>query len=566
KRKDDFTTTLFGSNTYVFSPEDDPAEVNRILDEIWEKQEANQFGKERYAVYFLPGEYDSSIDVKVGFYTQVSGLGEQPSDTKIPSLNCTARWLGDDSNHNACCNFWRGVENLEVESNTMWAVSQATFMRRTSINGALYLHDNYGWCSGGFLADSKVSLMIDSGSQQQWLSRNNEFKTWMGDNWNLVFVGDKEGCDPTGTWPVKAYTSVKESPEIREKPYLIYDEKAGYQVVVPALRTDASGISWGEKNTEEKRIPIKEFYVANPMRDTAKTLNEALSYGKNIIFTPGIYQLDEAIKVEKKDTVLLGMGLATLEATDGNACIVTSNEEGIILAGLLFDAGEKESKNLLVIGKEGNEESTAENPISLSDIFFRVGGTDSTYAGKVKECLAINASHVIGDNFWVWRADHGDMVGWDENTADSGMTVNGDDVTIYALMVEHFEKYQTIWNGENGKVFMYQSELPYDVPEQSAWMSKDGTVNGYASFYVDDAVKQFEAWGLGIYSYHRDAVVDEYSAMVVPDTPDVRIHNICTVMITGNPGISHVINDSGDAAVNASDRPVILEYADGIQK
>jgi hypothetical protein len=113
---------------------------------------------------------------------------------------------------------------------------------------------------------------------------------------------------------------------------------------------------------------------------------------------------------------------------------------------------------------------------------------------------------------------------------------------------------------------MYQSELPYDVPEQSAWMSKDGTVNGYASFYVDDAVKQFEAWGLGIYSYHRDAVVDEYSAMVVPDTPDVRIHNICTVMITGNPGISHVINDSGDAAVNASDRPVILEYADGIQK
>ena len=167
---------LFGERVYIFSPENDPAEVNTILENIYKQQEANQFGEERYSIYFMPGTYDD-IDVNVGFYTQVAGLGEFPTDTRLGSLNCTARWLGDDpNNHNACCNFWRGAENLEIESNTMWAVSQATFLRRMQIDGALHLHDNYGWCSGGFLADSNIDLLTDSGSQQQWLSRNCDWK------------------------------------------------------------------------------------------------------------------------------------------------------------------------------------------------------------------------------------------------------------------------------------------------------------------------------------------------------------------------------------------------------
>ena len=189
-RDTEFHTELFGGNTYIFSPEDDPKQVAETLDAIYEKQEANQFGEERYAIYFMPGEYDETIEVNVGFYTQVAGLGELPTDTKLQSLQCTARWLSDDpSNHNACCNFWRGVENMELETNTMWAVSQATFMRRVQVDGALFLHDEYGWCSGGFLADSNTDLMTDSGSQQQWLSRNCNWKAWMGSNWNMVFVG-----------------------------------------------------------------------------------------------------------------------------------------------------------------------------------------------------------------------------------------------------------------------------------------------------------------------------------------------------------------------------------------
>ena len=165
----------------------------------------------------MPGEYDETIEADVGFYTQVAGLGELPTDTKLQSLQCTARWLSDDpSNHNACCNFWRGVENIELKTNTMWAVSQATFMRRVQVDGALFLHDEYGWCSGGFLADSNTDLMTDSGSQQQWLSRNCNWKAWMGANWNMVFVGTEEGKNPTGTWPVVPYTEVEKTEAMQE--------------------------------------------------------------------------------------------------------------------------------------------------------------------------------------------------------------------------------------------------------------------------------------------------------------------------------------------------------------
>lgn len=588
----DYHNELFGENVYLFTPEDDPNEVNAILDEIYDKQEENQFGEERYAIYFMPGVYDEAIEVKVGFYMQVAGLGELPTDTRIPSLQCTATWLGDDpNNHNACCNFWRGVENIEIGSNTIWAVSQATFMRRTQIDGALFLHDNYGWCSGGFLADSNTELMTDSGSQQQWLSRNCNWKAWMGANWNMVFVGIEEGKAPEGAWPMIPYTEVEKAEKIQEKPFLIYDEKAGYQVYVPDVRTDAAGTSWqnsaahadGAGSTEKTagtKISIDEFYVAKADIDTAETMNAALAEGRHLLLTPGIYKLDEPLFITGEDTIVLGMGLATLQSTGGNACVKTADAPGLILAGILFDAGEVEAENLLVVGTpetSGTQEAQADDEsvqtgeaardfITLSDVFFRVGGTATKQPTRVKNCVTIYSDNVIGDNFWVWRADHGDQVAWDKNAADTGIIVNGDNVTIYALMVEHFEEYQTIWNGDGGKVYMYQSEIPYDVPSQSDWLSHDGVKEGYASFYVDEGVSDFEAWGLGIYLYNRDAAVTLASAMEVPERDGVKVHNICTVMLNGYPGMEHIINDEGGSVMQSGERQVICEYENGIKK
>lgn len=559
-----FHTKLFGENTYIFTPEDDPAKVQKTLDEIYEKQEDNQFGKERYAIYFMPGEYDESLVVDVGFYTQVAGLGNLPTDTKIPKIQCLARWLGDDeNNHNACCNFWRSVENMTLQSNTVWAVSQATDMRRVQVEGSLYLHDDYGWCSGGFLADSNVENMVDSGSQQQWLSRNDDWNVWMGENWNMVFVGS--GNAPTSTWPAKAYTAVNETPVIREKPFLVYDRKEGYGVYVPALRRNTVGISWNDA-AEDKVIPISEFYVAKPEIDTADSINRALADGKNLLFTPGIYELDKPVEIKNPDTVVLGMGLATLYAKDGNRCINVADEDGIIIAGLLFDAGTTRSDTLMTVGSVSSDKDHSQNPICLSDLYFRVGGTPQLNPAKADTCIEIHSNDVIGDNFWIWRADHGDLVGWDDNVGRRGIVVNGDNVTMYALMVEHFEEYQTVWNGDSGEVYMYQSEIPYDVPGQDVWMSHDGMVNGYASFYVDSAVTDFNAYGLGIYLYNRDAQVTLAHAMEVPDTDGVKVHHICTVMLTGYPGMEHIINDCGKSVMSAGERQIIVEYENGLVK
>ena len=547
---------IFGENVYVFTPQDDPIEVNDELRRIFVKQETAQFDERRYAIMFTPGEYSEDIKVQVGFYMDVMGLGMLPTDTKLDNLNCSATWLGGADNHNATCNFWRGVSNLEVENNVMWAVSQATFMRRMQINGNLALHDNFGWASGGFLADSVVDGVVDSGSQQQWLSRNCTWKMWVNENWNIVFLGIEDGKAPSSTWPAAAYTSVDKTPAIKEKPYLVYTDD-GYGVYVPAMRTESQNVSWKENNGV--LLPIDSFYIAKEGQDTAASINEALALGKNLLFTPGIYKLDEAIRVENPNTIVLGIGYATLRPTNGNICMEVADQKGIEIAGLLFDAGEENSETLLKVGDDPKSANSMENPILLADLFFRVGGAKAAVT-SVDSCVVINANSVIGDNFWVWRADHGDGVGWNVNIAPNGIIINGDDVTIYALMVEHFQEYQTVWNGENGSVYFYQSELPYDVPKQADWCSHDGEMHGYASYYVADDVTTHTAYGIGIYSYNRDAIVEEYCAMEVPDVDGMDLHNVCDVMITGNPGITHVINDYGEPAYTSGTRSIITDF------
>lgn len=567
--RENYHLDSFGENVWFFAPEDDPELVQKELNTLWAQQETNQFGDVRYAVYFLPGEYDEQIQPKVGFYMQVAGLGAMPDDVSLYTVGCDARWLGDNGNHNATCNFWRGVENLSARHYVTWAVSQATFMRRVHLEKTLYLHDSNGWASGGFLSNSKVEFAVNSGSQQQWLSRNCDWETWMGENWNIVFAGIEEGKTPKGTWPEHAYTDVPVVEEIREKPFLTYDKEKGFGVYVPQERSEAVGVDW----TPGELISMEDFYIAQPFVDNAETINAALQSGKHLFLTPGVYQLTEPIVVDREGTIVLGTGLATLRSMEGNACLEVVGDARVTVAGILFDAGPVEAggplEYLLAVGTEleasdnpvEGDEVEAERPVTLlADLFFRVGGAKG-YHTDVKCCVKLYQDDIIGDNFWVWRADHGSGVGWEANRAANGIMVAGDNVTVYALMVEHFQEYQTIWEGENGKIVFYQCEIPYDVPNQESWLSHDGAVNGFASVKIADTVKKHEAWGLGIYLYNRDAEVELHSAMEVPeDAEDIRVHNICTVMITGNPGMSHIINEEGDAVWYGGARAVITEW------
>jgi hypothetical protein len=531
-----------GPNVLIFDPSMPAADVQARVDEVFRTQESNHFARERYALLFLPGEYQ--VDVNVGFFTHVAGLGRSPDDVLIRgNVHAEADWFDG----NATQNFWRTVENLAVEpagGRARWAVSQASPFRRMHVRGSLVLDDG-GWASGGFVADSVVDGRIDSGVQQQWFTRNSKLGGWMGANWNMVFAGVEGAPGGAASWPHPPYTVVAKTPVLREKPFLFVDELGQYNVFVPALRRDAAGPSWTAGAAPGVVLPVAKFHIAIEGVDTAASLNAALAAGKHLLFTPGVYQLDAPLEVTRADTVILGLGLATLAPAGGVPAMRVADVDGIKIAGLLFDAGETSSEVLLEVGPAGAHADHAANPTSLHDLFFRVGGAA---VGKAAVSLRINSDDVIGDHFWIWRADHSDGVGWDVNTTTNGLVVNGDDVTVYGLFVEHYQAYQTLWNGENGRVYFYQSEIPYDVPSQSRWMNAG--VNGFASYKVAAQVTRHEAWGLGIYSYFRDNPnVKLASAIEAPAA--ARFHHIVTVALQGRGEITHIVNAVG-ASANAA--------------
>ncbi|HEX5685820.1 MAG TPA: RICIN domain-containing protein [Ideonella sp.] len=534
----------FGPNVLVFDPSMPASTIQSQVDSVFSTQEANHFGPQRYALLFKPGSYNANV--RVGFYTQVSGLGALPDDTTITgTVESNARWF----NGNATQNFWRMAENLAVVptgGTEKWAVSQAAPFRRMHVRGNMVLDDG-GWSSGGFIADSKIDGQINSGGQQQWLTRNSQIGSWTGSGWNMVFVGTAN-APVTGNWPNPPYTTLNQTPLVREKPFLKWTGTK-YAVFVPALRSNSSNTTWDSGNPAGQTLALSSFYVAQASKDTAATINRALGKGKHVLFTPGIYHLTEPIRVNNANTVLLGLGLATLQADNGTVAIKVADVDGVKVAGLLIDAGETNSPLLMEMGPSGSNANHSANPSSLHDVFFRIGGAA---VGKATVSLQINSSHVIGDDLWIWRGDHSHGIGWNVNTADTGLIVNGANVTVYGLFVEHYQKYQTLWNGNGGRVYFYQSEAPYDVPTQSGWIG-DGGVNGFASYKVANSVTSHEAWGLGVYCYFStNPGIKLHSAIEAPTPAGVQFHNMTTLSLGGVGEITHVLNNRGNAANSQS--------------
>ena len=542
-QRTDVVNPDFGPNVTIFDPAMPAADIQSRLDAVYKTQETNEFGHERFALLFKPGMY--AVTAKVGFYTQLSGLGLSPDDVVIKGgITADARWMKG----NATLNFWRIVENMAVVPTggfTRWAVSQAAPMRRVHIRGDLVLDDG-GWSSGGFLADSKVDGVVKSGSQQQWLTRNSELGGWTGANWNMVFVGTTNA--PKQSFPLPPYTTVASAPLTREKPFLYVDALGAWKVFVPALRANTTGTTWSASSAPGSSYPLGDFAIIQP-GISAAAMNSALAGRKGLIITPGIYHLDAPLHIQHANTIVLGLGLATFVADGGTTAITVDDVDGVIVAGVLVEAGEVNSPLLIQMGAPGASAHHATNPTLLSDVFVRVGGTG---IGKATQSLVINSHNVIGDHLWLWRADHGRGVGWTSNTALNGLVVNGNDVTMYGLFVEHYQGYQVIWRGNGGRTFFFQNEMPYDVPDQARWMS--GSTQGFAAYHVDPAVTDHEAWGLGSYCFfNRDPTIVADRAFDAPTSSTVRFHDMVTVSLGGGKGtIAHVFNETGPAATAAS--------------
>jgi hypothetical protein len=549
----------FGANTYVFDPSTPTSTIQSRLNTIFTQQETNQFGPQRYAVLFKPGTY--TADVNLGFFTQVAGLGFSPDEVNLNGhVRAEAFWFGG----NATQNFWRSAENLSVTlpagvTVERWAVSQAAPYRRMHLRGGQnqiqLWNGGDGWSSGGLMADTKIDGQVVSGSQQQWYSRNSEFGSWNGSVWNMVFQG-VTGAPPPN-FPNPSHTVINQTPVVREKPFLYVDGTGEYKIFVPSLRANSAGTSWYGKTPVGSSLSLSQFFIVREGTPAA-TINAALAQGKDLLFTPGVHRVNDTIRVTRPNTVVLGLGLATIEPQNGVTAMSVADVDGVKVAGIMFEAGTTNSATIMEVGPAGSSVDHAANPTSLHDVFFRIGGA---VAGKATNSLVVNSDDVIGDHMWLWRADHGNAgtFGWTVNTADTGLVVNGDDVTMYGLFVEHYQKYQTIWNGERGRTYFYQNEMPYDPPSQAAWMN--GSTQGYAAYKVADAVNTHEAWGLGSYCYFNvnPAVVGERS-FEVPNKAGVRFHNMVAVSLGGVGTINRVINNAGGPANLATQTAYLVNY------
>jgi len=588
----------FGSSVHIFSPSMDQAAIQAKLNEVSIAQVHNEFGSRRDAILFQPGTYgskDNPLIFQVGYYTSVAGLGQSPGDVvingEIEVFNSVCSGTGTNFGCFALNNFWRSLSNLTInvtrsknpvyvpappdpggpfceQSNEIWAVSQAAPMRRVAINGFTTFMDYCGpkaFASGGFVADSKLNGVLN-GSQQQWITRNSKIDFWTNAVWNQVFSGVIGA--PAQSFPNPTFTTLATSPVTREAPYLYVDAAGKYKVFVPSVQYNSSGTTWASGPTPGASIAIDRFFIARPT-DSVERINEQLADGKNLILTPGVYRLEESIRVKHHDTLVLGLGFPTLVPEEGNTAIKVSNANGVDLSGLIIDAGPEKSPVLLQVGSgrsegddsdgEGSERSAA-NPSALQDVFFRIGGATP---GTATAALVVNSDNVILDDIWSWRADHGNGVGWTRNTADTGLVVSGDNVTAYGLFVEHYQKHNVVWNGNGGTDIFFQNEMPYDVPNQAAWMEAPG-VDGWAAFKVGSEVTSFKGYGMGIYSFFNQGVdIFADHAFEVPATlAPGSLRDLLTIFLDpshGSGGIRHVVNEAGGSSTKANpDTPVTV--------
>ena len=237
---------------------------------------------------FCPANYH--VDVPVGFYTEVLGLGATPDAVHIMGNVHSDASL---PHNNATCTFWRAAEGFSVTptGGTMqWAVSQAVPFRRMHVRGNIVLHQNGGWASGGWMSDSLVDGNVGSGPQQQWISRNSEWGSWTGANWNMVFVGVPH--PPAGEWPTPPYTKVdRDADRAREAVSRSGREGELERARSGVCSTDSAESPGTAARRQEESIPLSRFYIARPGVDTAASINAQLAQGKDLLFTPGNYDL-----------------------------------------------------------------------------------------------------------------------------------------------------------------------------------------------------------------------------------------------------------------------------------
>jgi hypothetical protein len=473
-------------------------------------------------------------------------------------------------------------------STDFWSVSQATPVRSMIINGNLnfqsycsetgYNSNNYG--SGSYVANSEIKGQLDWSGNQQGIARNSDFDSAVGYVWNYVYSGDAcppgytpvapaTACSPTedsfnntnpsasnpalagvnGLYGVQQITELPQSPVTEEEPFLYTGSDGSWNVFVPAVQHNSTGPNFLSGNEAGTSVPLSQFFIAGPSTPEFE-VQGALDHGQDLVLTPGLYDLNAPIVVSHPGTIVLGLGFATLVPQRGNAAMIVVPNNGVKLSGMIFDAGPVNSPVLLSVGTPGQfsggnfgDNNRANDPDLIQDIFFRIGGAEST-AVSASVSLLDNADNSIIDDVWAWRADHGANTsvtgpqgqvgaGWTYNQANTGLAVTGNNVTAYGLAVEHYQQNEVVWSGNNGTVVFFQNELPYDAPSQTAWETSP-VQPGYPSFLVTNNVQSFNGYGMASYVVfiYTNATLWDSAAFEAPQNPGVQFTDTMDLFIS----------------------------------
>jgi hypothetical protein len=80
------------------------------------------------------------------------------------------------------------------------------------------------------------------------------------------------------------------------------------------MKTNSKGSNFDTSGTTT--IPFEHVYVTSTT-DDASIINSKLEQGLHIVFSPGMYYINQPLVVPNHNQILLGLGLATLVASEG---------------------------------------------------------------------------------------------------------------------------------------------------------------------------------------------------------------------------------------------------------
>jgi hypothetical protein len=558
------------STVHVFSASMSQADILSAVNEAFANNggdpastcDFGQFSNKRYAHMFLPGNYQN-LDIPVGYYTSIHGLGHSPTDTIFTGgKGVYSEEACGNYTTGALDTFWRSAENFHTTTNyswalgngMTWAVSQAAPLRNVKVDHNLFLSEivlqNPGYASGGWISGLEVGGATQLVTQQQFMIRNSQSSRYGANVWNYVFAAVDGAplaqCGETfnGTSSISVIPTI---PLLAEKPYITSTDGTSFKLIVPPVQSNVSaGVTWTSSGfRHSKEIDFSSVYVTQ-IHDTSAIINSKLTAGFHVVVSPGIYHLDDSLHILHENQVILGLGFATLIAPfNGAPCIRVGDVSGVRVAGLLLEAGKwKTHGGLLEIGVSGHFAGTASNPVVLTDVFARVGGS-TTGVGPVETMFLVKSGYTIIDNTWLWRADHtvDGPVYKSENPVKNGLVVNADNVFAYGLAAEHTLEDNVVWNGNNGLTYFYQAEIMYDYL---------GPHWNHSCYKLGPNVKGHIATGLGCYCNFRDASTYANKGIDTSTATNVQIDKAVSVWLDGknHSGINNVIDSDGQAVNN----------------